>query len=100
MFPQIYTSASCFYILAPSYNPLMDSYMREVGSFAITGADFRHDWGTTGSRDGSQIKPVRSGRHPDPGMDDVAQKGPGLSGPELDPDLRSACTSGTRRSRS
>lgn len=58
MFPAIYTSSSSLYILAPSYNPLMEPYTREVGSFAITGADFRSDRGTTGSRAGSRMKSI------------------------------------------
>lgn len=58
MFPEIYTCSSSFYILAPSYNPLLEPYTREVGSFAVTGVDFRPDWGTTGSRAGSLMKQV------------------------------------------
>jgi len=58
MFPEIYTSSSCFYILAPSYNPLMEPYQRAIGSIAIMGADFRPDRGTTGSRAGTRMEPV------------------------------------------
>jgi hypothetical protein len=63
MFPEIHTSPSCFYILAPSYNPVMEPYTREVGSFAITGADFRLDRATTGSRAGSRMKSVAEPDH-------------------------------------
>lgn len=58
MFPEIYTSSSCFYILAPSYNPLMEPYTRAIGSFAVTGADFRPHEGTTEARAGSRTEAV------------------------------------------
>lgn len=56
MFPVMYSPMSNLFILAPSYNPLVERYVHEVGGIARAIAGLRHHRGDHVQSDGSAMK--------------------------------------------
>ncbi len=84
MFPVMYSPMSNLFILAPSYNPLVERYVHEVGGIARAIAGLRHHRGDHVQSDGSAMKSLD--------LTDHCGDGPGVQ----QPIERPKCLSGTR----